>query len=69
MLIIYPKVSKAKIGKEAAQAISKVRKWFASHPEREDCVIQAWYGEVVRVTREDFEAKIGEAADKARAKA
>lgn len=65
MIVIYKKVSKREIRKDAKESIPKIEKWFSDNPEKAICNVGLWYSRDRVVRRGHVEEDVNKWRDEA----
>jgi hypothetical protein len=59
--VVYTRIPKEEIEKQANELPNKINNWFKNNPKRRVCKAELWYGERYKFTRKNISEVIEQA--------
>ena len=60
MILVYKRLSKKQLLKEAKETINQINEWFEKNPTRKVCKAELWYGKIYTIKRNTVADRINE---------
>lgn len=62
-IMVYKKIPREVMEKEAVTLKADLTKWFAANPKRRVCNAQVWYGRAVKIRKNTISADVDAAVE------